>query len=50
MVKSLLTLLLRIMSVSLVMQQQGSVSISKAHITTKGLVDAPGLDCHLERC
>lgn len=34
---------LKAMSGSMVMQQQGSVSISVDHITTKGHEDVPGL-------
>jgi hypothetical protein len=46
MVKSQPVLLLRAMSGSVAMQQHQSVSMSVAHITTKGHVDFPGLGDH----
>ena len=41
---------LRAMSGSVIRQQQGPVSMSVAHIMTKGHVDVPGLVCCLEPC
>ena len=39
---------LRAMSGSVIRQQQGPVSMSVAHIMTKGHVDVPGLVCCLD--
>ena len=50
--KSQPVLLLRVMSGSIVMQQNGSVLMSVVHITTKDRVDISDLGCCLEphRC
>jgi hypothetical protein len=38
------------MAGSLVLKQLGSLVMSKAHVTTKGHVDVPDLDCCLRHC
>lgn len=41
---------LKAMSRSVIIQQQGCVKMSMAHISTKGPVNVAGLDCCLELC
>ena len=47
MVMSLPVLPLGTRSVSVALQQQKSVLMSMAHVTTKDHADIPGLGCHL---
>jgi hypothetical protein len=43
-------LLLKVMSGSMALQQQRSVSMSGANVTTKGHAGISGLGCHLGLC